>query len=241
MTTHTDSHQHEPEHAPVTALPAPPSEPTPTRQQRLVPRWTAITTGVAGLALGATLLGGVAFAQTPTADEATPSSGSGTGTTMAQPAFRGGPGLGLSHHLLSLDTIAETLGLTPVEVQTQLDAGTPLIDIINAQGSSVQVVVDALVAEAQEMLDLAVSEGRLTQEHADERLANLPAELTERIESGTFMQRGGPGHFRGGGHGPDGDCLPGAGSGTDDGETTPAVPVNPDADGDAEDATPTTS
>ncbi len=221
----------------------PPATVTPiatlTRQRRMVPRWTAMTTGVAGLVLGATLLGGAAFAQTPSADvsstDTPPTSSMQTqgfrqmralvvdgsdegGRMQLRPAFAG------IRHAITLDTVAETLGLTPVELITQLEAGTALTDIITTQGSTVADVVDALVAEAQDVLDLVVHNGRMTQAEADERLAALPADLTERIESGMMLHRSGPG-------GRDGaDCEPGM---------TPDA-VTPDS-GTDEDATPTTS
>lgn len=246
--------------------PAPTVVPTPhastTRQRRMVPRWAAITTGVAGLALGATLLGGAAFAQTPTATDgdgtvdlpytsssATQGYGFGAwrsftvdgsaegGTTEARPAFRD-MGMGrVMLHAMRLDTIAETLGLTTDDLAAQLAEGTALTDIITAQGSTVAEVVDALMVEAQEAFDLAVSEGHLTQEQADERLAALPAELTERIESGFVLHHGGPGGSGGFGR----DCAPGADGGSSDGgENATPDATTPDS-GTDEDATPTTS
>lgn len=100
----------------------------------------------------------------------------------------GGFGPGRAGHLgrgaLNLDTIAETLGITSDELRAELEAGTPLGEIITAQGSTVEEVVAALVADMQTQLDEAVAEGQLTQEEADARLADLEERLTTAIESG---------------------------------------------------------
>jgi hypothetical protein len=48
----------------------------------------------------------------------------------------------------------------------------------------VQVVIDALVAEAEAHLDEKVAEGGLTQEEADERLAEITEQITDRVNDG---------------------------------------------------------
>ena len=58
-------------------------------------------------------------------------------------------------------------------------------------------VVDALVTVQQERLAAAVEDGRITQEQADERLADLEERVTERVNSEAPVG----GH----GHGPHGD------------------------------------
>jgi hypothetical protein len=45
-------------------------------------------------------------------------------------------------------------------------------------------VIDALVAEAQSHLELSVQNGRLTQEEADARLAELTERITRRVNEG---------------------------------------------------------
>ena len=45
------------------------------------------------------------------------------------------------------------------------------------------VLVDALVAAETERITQAVTDGRLTQEEADERLADLEARVTERVST----------------------------------------------------------
>lgn len=77
---------------------------------------------------------------------------------------------------------------------TALEAdGTTLADVAEAQGVAVGTLVDALVTAAQERTAKAVEGGTLTQEQADERLADLEERITERINSDAPGPRHGPG------------------------------------------------
>ncbi len=46
-----------------------------------------------------------------------------------------------------------------------------------------ETLVDALVTAAEERIASAVEEGRLTQDEADERLADLATRITERVNT----------------------------------------------------------
>ena len=81
-------------------------------------------------------------------------------------------------------TIASELGMTTDELRDELATGSTLSEVITAHGSTVEEIVTALVAEAEWKLDEAVANGNLTQEQADQMLANLPERLTQMIESG---------------------------------------------------------
>lgn len=114
----------------------------------------------------------------------------GTGPGWFGFGYGHGPnGFGRSHvgAVIDLDTIAETLGMTTEELQTELEAGSTLSEIIVAQGSTVEDVVDALMVNVQAELDAAVTEGRLTQEQADERLIETEEHLTEAINNDELM------------------------------------------------------
>ena len=81
---------------------------------------------------------------------------------------------------------------------------TTLAHVAADQGVDVQTLVDDLVTAAQDRLDQAVADGRLTQERADAIAADLPDEIAEHVQEG-FPQRGpdrmgdhGPGQGRGG-------------------------------------------
>jgi ABC-type transporter Mla subunit MlaD len=98
-----------------------------------------------------------------------------------RPAF----GMHAFRHLdINLATIASELGMSTDELRDELAAGATLSDVIAAHGSTVDEIVTALVTEAEGELDEAVANGSLTQEQADQILANLPERLTQMIESG---------------------------------------------------------
>lgn len=91
----------------------------------------------------------------------------------------GGPG-----HGRGLDAAATALGMTAEDLRTALQAdGATLASVAEEQGVAVDTLVDALVAAAQERVTEAVADGDLTQEQADERLADLEAWITERVDS----------------------------------------------------------
>ena len=79
--------------------------------------------------------------------------------------------------------IAELFGLEPEELRDLLRDGQSLADIATAQGVDVQTVIDTLVNAAKEHLDEAVANGRLTQEEADAKLAELTERITERVNT----------------------------------------------------------
>ena len=100
-----------------------------------------------------------------------------------------GPGEGLA-------AAAEVLGMEVDDLRAQLLEGATLAEIAGTQAGD---VVDALVADRVERLEAAVADGRLTQDEADERLADLEAHVTEFVngefEAKAFRhgRRGGPG------------------------------------------------
>jgi polyhydroxyalkanoate synthesis regulator phasin len=83
-----------------------------------------------------------------------------------------------------IESIADTLGITTDELRAELDAGSSLSEIIAAHGSTVDAVVDALMADTEAELTQAVENGDLSQEQADRMLENLPEHLTRMIEGG---------------------------------------------------------
>jgi uncharacterized caspase-like protein len=109
-----------------------------------------------------------------------------------------------------LSAAATALGMTEDELRTALEVdGTTLADVAEEQGVEVDALVDALVAVQQERIAAAVEDGRLTQEQADERLADLEERVTERVNSEAPV--GGHGHGPGGDRGgrPGDDEVPG--------------------------------
>lgn len=123
----------------------------------------------------------------------------------ARPAGRGhgpmgelGGGMGRGVLGAGLDAAAEALGLTTDELRTQLQDGTSLGAIADAAGVDRQAVVDAIVGGVEERVAAAVADGKVTQEEADARLAELRTAITERLDD--TMASGPMGGFGDRGH-----------------------------------------
>jgi hypothetical protein len=136
------------------------------------------------------------------ADEvATTLAGSGLGGRGGH----GGGGHGGGDHggggRLGLSAAATALDMTEDELREALRADdTSLADVAEAQGTDVDALVDALVTATEERIAQEVEDGDLTQEQADERLADLEARITERVNSDDW------GHHGRGGRGGDRDA-----------------------------------
>ena len=97
----------------------------------------------------------------------------------------------------NLDAAAEALGMTEDELRSALDAdGATLATVAQEKGVAVETLVDALVTATREQAAKAVTDGEITQEQADEWLADLEQRVTERV-NGTFEGRGPHGHWHG--------------------------------------------
>jgi uncharacterized protein (DUF433 family) len=135
----------------------------------------------------------------------------------------GGPRGGHFGPGVHFDVLAEALSMTVDELRQALADGQTVADLAEAQGVALEDIADAMAAAHAERLQQAVEDGRLTQAEVDERLAEIEANILERLESGEFVGPGGPGKCggpggkgggpRGGGfHGPrypdDGPFVP---------------------------------
>ena len=78
-----------------------------------------------------------------------------------------------------LGAAAKYLGMTPKELRTARQSGRSLAQIAASKGKSVDGLVAAIVAPAKTRAAKAVSNGKLTQQRADE----LIARLTERVKA----------------------------------------------------------
>ncbi|HKZ29923.1 MAG TPA: hypothetical protein VJ482_09820 [Acidimicrobiia bacterium] len=90
--------------------------------------------------------------------------------------FRGHRGLAGRFHL---ETAAEIIGIDVADLADALRDGQTIAEVAEANGSTGQAVVGALVDEMNANLDQAVEDGNLTTERADE----IRAEAPDRIES----------------------------------------------------------
>ena len=100
------------------------------------------------------------------------------------PGHHRGPG----YHHQPLEEIAEFLGIERSAVIAGLEDGQSLGEIAAANGSSADALVDHLVAQLEERVSAKVADGDITQERADELLANARERITDFVnrEPGDF-------------------------------------------------------
>ena len=134
-----------------------------------------ITEALAGLVSDGSITQEQADEVATTLDEADLGGGHGGG--------HGGPGGGHGGGR-DLTAAATALGMTAEDLRTALQADdATLASVAEEQGVAVDTLVDALVAAEQERITQAVTDGELTQDQADERLADLETQVTERVNS----------------------------------------------------------
>ena len=98
---------------------------------------------------------------------------------LHEPGGRGG-GHGFGHGA-ELSTAASYLGVTVSELRSSLAGGKTLADVAKAEGKSASGLVSALVDEAKQRVDDAVSAGRLTDAQRQSILADLQARITDLV------------------------------------------------------------
>jgi polyhydroxyalkanoate synthesis regulator phasin len=84
------------------------------------------------------------------------------------------------------------LDVTSDELRAAIQDGMTLAEVAEQQDVAVQDVIDLMVAQAEERLAGAVEDGRLTADEAEEKLADITANITDKVNNG-----GGFGHHRG--------------------------------------------
>ena len=68
-----------------------------------------------------------------------------------------------------------------------------LADVAGEKGVELQTIADAYIAQRTEVLNQAVSEGRITQQQADAMLAQMQETVLEHLQEGLPARGGGPG------------------------------------------------
>ena len=91
-----------------------------------------------------------------------------------------------------LDEAADAIGIEEDELLDALRDGQTIAEVAESNGVDPQTVIDALVAATQERLDDAVADGRIEQEDADERLADVTERITEFVNEGADLRRAVP-------------------------------------------------
>lgn len=146
----------------------------------------AVTVGVGAI--------GTTFAQDSSSGQAQ--------TQPADPGFmqRGGPGgmhRGSGPGGFASTVVADTLGITEDELRTALQDGKSIADLASEKGVALDTIVNAIVADETTRLSQAVTDGKLTQEQADQRIADLKTNLPDMLSQTppANLGPGGPGGF----------------------------------------------
>lgn len=113
-----------------------------------------------------------------------------------------------------LEVAADAIGISEEDLRSELRDGSTLAEVATAHDVDPQTVIDALVAAATDKIEAAVADGTISQERADDLLADLEARITDHVDNG-----GPHGRF---GHGGPGGPAPDADP-TADGATTDAA------------------
>jgi hypothetical protein len=87
----------------------------------------------------------------------------------------GGPGNSM------MQTVADTLDLTPTELVTELRAGKSVAEVAAEKNVEMATLVDAILTPRTEQLNALVAEGQLTQAEVDARITILKVDVVERL------------------------------------------------------------
>lgn len=131
---------------------------------------------------------------------------------------RGHFGGGMMNGFHMLDIIAQELGLTADELQTELANGSTIAQLAENRSVAIEDLVTAVSAAHQEQLNQAVTDGWMTQEQADWMQEHM-ADMIDLHLNQSWGQGFGPGQ----GYGPGSGGCHGGRFGT--GPASQAVPV----------------
>ena len=87
-----------------------------------------------------------------------------------------------------LQRISQALGMEPDELLPQMKEGKTIAQIAEEQGTTVNAVVDELLAPVEKRLDRAIADGKLSQEQAEEKLSEAEARITEMVQNATLEE-----------------------------------------------------
>ena len=150
------------------------------------------------VAIGALMLGGSVFADTP---EETNVQGQCAGY-----GWQGSQNTGVACG----ETVSDLLGITSEERCELRQEGNSLADIAAEQGVTVDELVEAIMAERTAAIQAGVDDGTLTQEQADSMIQYM----VERIELAVDRTANGPVEWRVGSQNGGGNCLGSSETGT---------------------------
>jgi hypothetical protein len=101
----------------------------------------------------------------------------GEGRGFGQDGRFGGRGFG-GHDLYLMQAVMDATGLNLIDIASQVRDGSSLGEIVTANGGTVEAVVADAVTGATAAINEAVADGSLSQEQADQMIAQLEATYT---------------------------------------------------------------
>lgn len=156
-------------------------------------------------ALVATLLGGLLLVGVPAVKAF--AVGNQSGRQSGQ-----GCGLKMGQNYGSMSSnVAEFLGISQEDLQAARQSGKSLVQIAAEKGKSEQQLVDYVIGQRSTQIDQLVSDGRITQEQADQRIQQMTEQVKENL-SRTEVGPNPSGNAAGKGNRAAGECT-GAGMG----------------------------
>lgn len=81
----------------------------------------------------------------------------------------------------SLEAAATAIGIDEADLRAAIDEGQTIADVAEANGVAVDTVITAMVDAKAERLAEKVESGRITQDEADEKLANAQDRISDRV------------------------------------------------------------
>jgi hypothetical protein len=81
----------------------------------------------------------------------------------------------------NLEAAATAIGIEEADLKAALESGDSIADVAEANGVDASVVIDAMVDAKTERIAEKVEEGRITQEQADEKLAEVETNIADRV------------------------------------------------------------
>lgn len=81
----------------------------------------------------------------------------------------------------NLEAAAQAIGIDEAELRSAVQDGQSIADVAEANDVEVDVVIGAMVEAKADHIAEKVAEGRITQDEADEKLAELEARITDQV------------------------------------------------------------
>lgn len=139
---------------------------------------------IAGSVIGGAILGALVFA---------PASGFAQEATSSPTTDAGSDAESTSHGCgAKLEAAAQAIGISVDELRAQLEDGSTIAEVAEANDVAVADVIDAMVAEREARIDQAVEDGDLTEAQATRVKAGLRERVTAIVNGeAPFRGRGG--------------------------------------------------